>query len=110
MVLGRHLAPVVAILSLCVGQVAVCAGWQTTPEARMACCTSDEATCPMHKAASHSHGGASQHAVDQAQADSCCAGSERSQSATTGTGFATATSFALVPSPFAAMLPTLTFH
>ena len=80
--LSRRLAAVAAVLTLCVGNLAVCAGWRTTPEARMACCQ-DETTCPMHK--SESHGSASKHHISQAQADTCCAGSERNDSATTRT-------------------------
>jgi hypothetical protein len=111
MVLARHLAAFLAILSLCLGHVALCVGWQATPEARMACCTNDEATCPMHQGASHSDGVmVSQHTVDQAHADSCCAGSAGNESGTIAAGFAMATSFALVPRPFFALLPTLTFH
>ncbi|MFL6279499.1 MAG: hypothetical protein ACJ731_05265 [Vicinamibacterales bacterium] len=110
MVLGRHLAAFVAILSLCVGHVAVCAGWQATPAARMACCTNDEVTCPMHQATPNSHGMMAQHTVDQVQADSCCAGSERTEAATTFASFAMATSIALVPSPLAAVVPALMLH
>jgi hypothetical protein len=110
MVVGRRLAAFVAILSLSAGHAAVCAGWQPTPEARMACCTGDEAACPMHTAPTQSHGVAAQHAVDQAQANSCCAASERTKSATPGTGFPMMTSFAVVATPFAVALPTLTLH
>jgi hypothetical protein len=59
-----------AVLTLCVGNVAVCAGWQATAEARMACCTNGT-TCPMHK--SESRGSAATRGITQAQADSCCA-------------------------------------
>jgi hypothetical protein len=50
----------------------------------MACCQ-DEASCPMHK--SESHESRSKPHVTQAQADNCCAGSERNDSATTRTSF-----------------------
>ena len=91
----RCLAAVAAVLTLCVGNVAVCAGWQATPQARMACCQ-DEASCPMHK--SESHGSRSMHHVTQAQADNCCAGSEQNDSATTRTSFvASGVILALVP-------------
>jgi hypothetical protein len=66
----RRLAALVAVVTLSAGNVAICAGWQATPEARMACCLSGT-TCPMHKSASHNH--ASTTALSQAQADSCCA-------------------------------------
>jgi hypothetical protein len=54
----------------------LCAGWAATPEARMECCA--DADCPMHKgdpAASPSA-----RALTQAEADACCAVSERKQS------------------------------
>ncbi len=76
----RRLAATIAILTHCVGNPAVCAGWRATPEARMACCQ-DETTCPMHK--SDAHGSAPQHQLTQAEADTCCAGSEPNESATT---------------------------
>jgi hypothetical protein len=81
----RRLAAIATVLTLCVGNLAVCAGWQATAEARMACCQ-DESTCPTHK--SDSHHSAVKHAVTQAQADDCCAGSERGDSATTTATFA----------------------
>jgi hypothetical protein len=76
----RRVSAILAILTLCVGNVAVCAGWKATPEARMACCR-DESTCPMHKSGAHNSG--PEHQLTQAQADTCCAGSERNESATT---------------------------
>ena len=72
----RRLVAVLGVIGLCAGNVAVCAGWRATPEARMACCQ-DEASCPMHK--SESHGSQSEQHVTQAQADNCCAGSERNR-------------------------------
>jgi hypothetical protein len=90
----RRLAALAAVLMLCIGNVAVCSGWQATPEARMACCQ-DEATCPMHK--SESHGSRTKHHVTQVQADNCCAGSERNDSATTRAAFAPSAIVALVP-------------
>ena len=83
-----------AVLTLCVGNLAVCAGWQATPDARMACCQ-DESTCPMHK--SGSHGSDVKHSVTQAQADDCCAGSERGQSSTSNSTFALSTTVAFAP-------------
>lgn len=78
--LFRRLTAAVAVLALSIGNVAVCAGWRPTPEARMACCQG-ESTCPRHKSAGH--GSASHHQLTQSQADSCCAGSEQNESATT---------------------------
>ena len=104
----RRLAALTSILALGVGNVAACAGWQATPEARMACCM-DDTNCPMHKSESHHH--ASQHQVTQTQADSCCAGSERNDSATSQTTFvssgAVALVVAIVPVVVAPIVPAL---
>ena len=70
MTFTRRLAAMGSVLALCVGNVSVCSGWQSTPEARMACCTNGT-TCPMHK--SESHDRSSKRVISQAQADSCCA-------------------------------------
>jgi hypothetical protein len=75
--LVRRLAALALTLGLMAGNAAICAGWMPTPAARMACCT-DGGNCPMHKGDSHGsghHGG-----LTQAQADSCCASSERETS------------------------------
>ena len=62
----RRLAAVAAMLTLGAGNLAVCAGWQAAPQARMACCKS------------------AARGVTQAQADKCCAAaSERQQSSVT---------------------------
>src|SRR3954464_10180823 len=91
----RRIAAFVAALALCAGNVAVCAGWQATPEARMACCM-DDTTCPMHKSDHHEH--SSRHTVSQAQADSCCAaGAQRRDSVSAGSTFAVSGAIALVP-------------
>ena len=94
-ILIRRASAVVALLALVVGNVAVCAGWQATPEARMACCM-DGTTCPMHKSNSHEH--SSKRVVSQAQADSCCAAAaQRHDSAAAGSTFAASGVIALVP-------------
>src|SRR5262245_62287515 len=49
--LVRRLAAMAAVLTLCVGNLAECAGWQPTPEARMECCANGT-KCPMHKSES----------------------------------------------------------
>jgi hypothetical protein len=54
----------------------------------------DDENCPMHKSESHHH--ASHHRVTQTQADSCCAGSERNDSATSRTTFVSSGTVALV--------------
>ena len=73
---GRFVAVILAVL-VSAGNAAICAGWLPTPEARMECC-SGEGPCPMHKGESGNE--PSQHSVSQAQADSCCASSERDSS------------------------------
>ena len=75
--LARRLAALALTFGLMAGNAGICAGWLATPEARMACCA-DERECPMHKGDSHS--ASSHRAVTQAQADSCCASSERNNS------------------------------
>jgi hypothetical protein len=65
---------VVLAMALAAANGAVCAGWLATPEARMACC-SEGGECPMHQGDSRRSG--SERALTQAQADSCCASSER---------------------------------
>ena len=68
-------ATLIAVLTA--GPVGLCAGWQTTAEERMACCAEGVA-CPMHKADRHQSDG--KQAITQAEADSCCAASERDTS------------------------------
>jgi hypothetical protein len=74
----------------------VCAGWLATPEARMACCA-DGQTCPMHK--SDADDTASARVISQAEADSCCAASEKDSSAPSPSTFVLNVSLAIVPSP-----------
>jgi hypothetical protein len=91
----RRVAAVVALLAWVVGNVAVCAGWQATPEARMACCM-NSTSCPMHKSDTHKH--SSTRVVSQAQADSCCAAAaQRRDSPAAGSTFAASGVIALVP-------------
>jgi hypothetical protein len=93
--LVRRVAAVVAALALAAGNVAGCAGWQATAEARMACCMNGT-SCPMHK--SESHDRSSKNSVSQAQADSCCAASaQRRESSSPGSTFAASGVIALVP-------------
>ena len=95
MTLTQRLAALAAILALTVGNVAVCAGWQATAEARMACCMSDP-NCPMHKPQGHDHSSAS--GTSQTQADSCCAASaERRESSSAASIFASSGAIALAP-------------
>lgn len=95
MIIGRRVAAVVAVLALCAGNVAVCAGWQATPEARMACCMNG-ADCPMHKSQGHDH--SSKGAFSQARADSCCAASaQRRDLSAAAPVFASSGSIGLAP-------------
>ena len=73
----RRLVALLLAVFVSAGNAAICAGWAPTPEARMECCSGD-APCPMHKGRSGNE--QSQHSVSQAQADSCCALSERDSS------------------------------
>jgi hypothetical protein len=100
----RRLAAIAAVLTLCAGNLAVCDGWRATPQARMACCDVEPA-CPLHEPDSHASG--SHHGADQAQADGCCAASERTGSATTVAGFIPAGTPALHVSPVPADLPAI---
>jgi hypothetical protein len=72
----RHAFAVAIVLALVAGNVALCAGWAATPDARMACCSDGD--CPMHKG--ESQNSSSDHVITQAQADTCCTSSERPQS------------------------------
>jgi hypothetical protein len=99
--MARRLAAIATVLMFSLGNLAVCAGWEATAEARMACCM-NSATCPMHK--SESHGSVATH-LNQAQADSCCAAaSNRTESPVASPAFALASSAAL-PAVIAQALP-----
>ena len=75
------------------GNAGICAGWVATPEARMACC-SESGECRMHKGDSQSSGSA--RVLTQAQADSCCASSERKNSDQSNPSFVTAITAAVL--------------
>jgi hypothetical protein len=92
--LGHCLAALALTFAL-VGNVATCAGWMPTPEARMACCA-DGGECPMHKGESHRSG--SERVLTQAQTDSCCASSERKNSNQSSPTFAAAITAAVLGS------------
>ena len=105
MILIRRLAALGAVLALSIGNVAVCAGWQATPEARMACCRS-AASCPMHKPRGLDH--SSRNGVSQTQADSCCAASaERRESSSAASTFASSGVIALAPAPVFSVAATV---
>jgi len=90
---AHRLAVLALTFGLIAGNAEMCAGWLATPEARMACCA-DESECPMHKGDSHSSGSA--RVLTQAQADSCCASSERKNSDQSNPSFATAITAAVL--------------
>ena len=93
-------------LALSAGNLAVCAGWQATPEARMTCCMSGT-DCPMHKSEGHDH--SSNRAFSQTQADTCCAASsQRRDSSPAGSLFVSSGLIALVQvAPFVALTTAL---
>jgi hypothetical protein len=62
---ARRFAAVAVVLALSAGNLAICAGWQATPEARMECCKNGT-SCPMHKSESHRSG--SKRAITQTPA------------------------------------------
>ena len=100
--LFRRAAALVVALTLGAAGWAECAGWQATPEARMACC-SDSAVCPMH--GSPEPGSGSGSLVTQAQADSCCAASDANDSTPSAGAFSLSLSAILVTSPLATLAP-----
>jgi hypothetical protein len=91
--LVHRFAALVLTFGLMAGNVAVCAGWLATPEARMACCA-EGGDCPMHKGDSQEVG--SEQVLTQAQADSCCASSERESSNQSNPSSATAITVAVL--------------
>ena len=90
----RALISLAITLALGVGNLSLCAGWQPTPEARMACCVKG-AGCPMH--ASESGGSGAARTITQAQADRCCAGSTDRAPASSGSPVFTLVSVAALP-------------
>ena len=105
----RRTAAFVVALALAAAGWAECAGWQTSPEARMACCLTS-GDCPMHGSTESSAG--SERVVTQAQADSCCASSDTGDSRPSSPAFALSLSAALVTSavwtvaPAAVLMPS----
>lgn len=74
LLLSRVVSVIVA-LALTGGGVRLCAGWEATPDARMACCTKHSA-CAMRRRAHDSK----TTRVTQTQADACCAAADRPES------------------------------
>lgn len=98
---------VALILALTLGTAgwAECAGWQSTPQARMACCE-QRAECPMHRSTESAT--SMQPPMTQAQADSCCAASGEDGSSPSAPAFVISLDGALVTPPsIAASVPAL---
>jgi len=91
--LSRRLVALILTALVATGNAAICEGWASTPEARMACCN-DEQPCPMH--AGQPKGSSTTQTVTQAQADSCCALSEQEQSGQSNQAFAAPVSSAVL--------------
>jgi hypothetical protein len=91
--LVQRLSALALTLALMAGNAAICAGWLPSPEARMACCV-EGVECPMHNGDSHRSG--SKRVLTQAQADSCCASSERQNSNQSDSTFVEAISAAVL--------------
>ena len=102
--LAHRLSAVVLCLGLVAGNAAVCAGWLATPEARMACCTGD-GPCPMHKSDSDDQG--AMRVISQAEADRCCASSERDESAPSSPPFVLGVALAPLASPVPFVVPEI---
>ena len=100
---SRRLAAIAAVMALCIGNLAACAGWEPSPDARMACCA-DEHTCPMHMP--QGHHSASKRNVSQAEADNCCASSERHETSPAGSAFVLHGVLAIAPNPIAEIDPS----
>jgi hypothetical protein len=100
----RRTAAFVVALALAAAGWAECAGWQASPEARMACC-SGNGDCPMH--GSTEPGNSSERVVTQAQADSCCAASGTDDSTPSAVAFSLSLSAALMPSTLSTLAPIL---
>lgn len=98
LLLIRRIAAAALIFFLSSGGFGLCAGWEATPEARMACCLSGE-SCPMHTSAAP--GTDAHKVISQADADSCCAASEPDDSTPSTAGFVPVVSLGAVASPIA---------
>ena len=110
--MAQRILAVVLCLGLVAGNAAVCAGWAPTAEARMACCT-DGGTCPMHDGQKGgSRASQSGRMLTQAEADSCCASSERDSSSPSTPSFAATISVAVLGTGvvLAPTLPSLAVH
>jgi hypothetical protein len=86
----KRIAAVVCVLTFAQGAAGLCAGWQTTLEARMQCC--EDSACPLHR---HEHG-VSRTRITQAAADDCCAQSASPESSPSVTVFASTITLAVL--------------
>jgi hypothetical protein len=84
---------------LSISPAALCGGWLSAPEARLACC-SEGGMCPMHKSDPNDPT-----AMTQAQADSCCAASEKRDSSPPTATAGLLVPLALVASPVRFSVP-----
>ena len=100
---SRSLAALLILFVAFASTAGVCAGWQQSAEARMACCQ-DEANCPMH--ATERHGSSTRAGVSQSDADRCCASAERGASTPSTAFFVTNVTFAVIANPIPAIGPT----
>lgn len=92
----KRIAAAVVGLSLALGGLGPCAGWQATPEMRMACCR-DGSSCPMHQKSSRQ----TARVVTQAAADACCAMSGQDDSTPSASVFVPVVALGPVVSPVA---------
>jgi hypothetical protein len=99
--LFRRTAALVVAVTLGAAGWAECAGWQATPEARMACC-SGSGHCPMHGS---TESGVGSQGVTQAHADSCCAASDTNDSTPSPGAFSLSLSAASVTSTLTTLAP-----
>jgi hypothetical protein len=86
----KRVAALVCVLAFAQSAVALCAGWQATPEARMQCC--QDGACPLHH---HEHGVPGPQ-ITQTTADDCCAQLAGAESSPSGTVFASTITLAVL--------------
>jgi hypothetical protein len=103
---SHRLSAVLLTLALAAGQAGVCAGWMSSPEARMACCA-DDGPCP--KDNSEPEDGSTR-VLTQAEADRCCAASDRDDSAPSPSSVAFFVALGIVLSPVPVLTPDPQAH
>jgi hypothetical protein len=91
--LKRTVSAILFVL-LFAGDFVVCAGWQASPEARMACCENGTA-CPMRHSGNANNN--TKTALTQSDADRCCASSEQHESAPSSSAFVPMVALAPLP-------------